>query len=151
MRWPHKGAMLEGCQPLKLDPANLSFPLEKDICLGLFLLIWALLACEWPIHSHSLTSREARQKCGSHLWPSLGLGPSPGFSCLSAEPSSTRGQLVKRVWWACLAQDETGTNLMLIIMVVISSLIRRNPLQPSPMALYLGNASHNKSKGSVLS
>lgn len=145
--------MLKGCQPLKLNSATLSCPWAKDICSGFVHpdFVPPGLTCEWPIHSHSLTSREVRQKCGSHLWPSPGLHRTPGFSSLSAEPSSTRGQLVKRVWWTCLAQDETGTNLMLIIMVVISSLIRCNPLQPSSMALYLGNASHNKSKGSVLS
>lgn len=81
-----------------------------------------------------LTS-EIKEKYRSHLCPSPDH-QNKGFPACgySAEPSSSRGQLVKGMRCACLAQDEAATNLMLITMVVISFLTRCNPFQPSPMA-----------------
>lgn len=123
--------MLKGCHPLELSLRKLSCLWAGDICSGLVDPDLIL-----PGLNHKLTIHNQRQ----------------GFRARgsSAEPS-TRGQLGKGMWWACLARDETAANSMLIIMLVTSSLTRCNPLQPFPMALCLGNASHNKSKGSVLS
>lgn len=126
-----RAAVLEGCQPLYLSLTKFSCLWTGGICSGFVypnLILFGL--------SHKLTTHEEHQVF-------------PARDC-SAEPS-TRGQLGKGMWRTCLAQDETAANSMLIIMLVTSSLTRCNPLQPFPMALCLGNASHNKSKGSVLS
>lgn len=124
-----RAAVLKGCQPLELE--KLSCLWGGGICSG-FVDPNLIL----PALNHKLTIHNQRQGF-------------PARGC-SAEPSS-RGQLGKGKWWACLAQDETAANSMLIIMLVTSSLTRCNPLQPFPLALCLGNASHNKSKGGVLS
>lgn len=126
-----RAAVLKGCQPLQLSLAKLSCLWAGGICSG-FVDPSLIL----PGFSHKFTIHNQHRDF-------------PARSC-SAEPS-TRGQLGKEMYWACLAQDETAANSMLIIMLVTSSLTRCNPLQPLPMALCLGNASHNKSKGSALS
>lgn len=130
--WPHKeSCCAEGVPPTLAQPRKALLSLGKGHLLRVFFPNLIL-----PDLSHKLTIHNQPQDF-------------PAWGC-SAEPS-TRGQLGKGMWWACLAQDETATNSMLIIVLVTSSLTRCNPLQPFPKALCSGNASHNKRRGSVLS